>query len=535
MLRSGRWLLGSGAIALATILAPRRVSAEPLRYPADQRDVETLRTEHPRALELLEQGEKLLQAGSSQEAAEVLAHASFEAPQSPIIARRHCQALTALDRHDDAVEACKRAATLHGFGGSAMDDRALVAALMSPNHVPMPYDVAQAGRYAKGARNAMPTQPFGHAATCNIAERIGDLDLLDRCVKELRRMAPDNEETRYYSAVLERARFSWSAALAWATIVTASLATAAHAAIRWSRQRARLTAAAAAFLLAFLTVGSVKAVEKQKQVDPTADRTSDWVIVDSDPESKLPTPKERDEDPVEFGQYLVDMSWKAEQAAKKGDHHAAVKYFRALVKLVPDEAVGYRKTCAEYEVLDDWKMALDYCRSALGQNGVTVGDYQAFVRLQLAKTTALAPSEVEDINAIVEHLRHDKTTLVAASQIQCELGLKVKSTAYLTDCTEFLASKLPDDPKTVSYQWALALERHDIAGAQRFLDRAKALSFPPEGIAKMERAMNEAEEPFWPRLLRNRLVVGLLSGGLGVAIFIFFTLRRRSAAPATPA
>jgi tetratricopeptide (TPR) repeat protein len=531
MLRSGRWLLGSGAIALATILAPRRVGAEPLpRYPADQRDVDTLRTERPHALELLEEGEKLLQAGASQKAAEVFAQATAEAPQSAIVARRLCQALTALERHDDAVDACKRATTLHGFSGSAMDDRALVAALMSPNHVPMPYDVAQAGRYAKAARNAMPAQPFGHAATCNIAERVGDIDLLDRCVKELRRMAPDNEETRYYSAVLERARFSWTAALTWATIVAASLATAVHAMIRWS-QRPRPTAAAVAFVMAFLSIGYAKAADKP--VDPTADRTSDWVIVDSDPESKLPTPKERDEDPVEFGQYLVDMSWKAEQAAKKGNHLAAVKYFRALVKLVPDEAVGYRKTCGEYQVLNDQKMALEYCRGAIGQNGATVGDYQAFVGLQLAKPTKLSTSETDDVNAIVEHLRHDPTTLVVASQIQCELGLKVKSTALLTDCTEFLASRFPNDPKTISYQWALALERHDFTGAQRFVERAKVLGFPPEGIAKMEMAMSA--QPFWSRLLGGRSVLIGLLGGLGVAVFIFVALRRRSPATASPA
>jgi hypothetical protein len=120
--------------------------------------------------------------------------------------------------------------------------------------------------------------------------------------------------------------------------------------------------------------------------------------------------------------------------------------------------------------------------------------------------------------------------------MECDLGLKAKSTVFLTDCTEFLASKLPDDPKTVSYQWALALERHDLAGARHLLERAQTLGFSAEGIAKMEHAMAEAQEPFWPRALRNRFtLVGLVLAGIGVALFFFFAAKRRSAVPATPA
>ena len=42
----------------------------------------------------------------------------------------------------------------------------------------------------------IPTLPHGHAAPCDIARKIGDSRMLATCLDDLRRMAPDHEETR---------------------------------------------------------------------------------------------------------------------------------------------------------------------------------------------------------------------------------------------------------------------------------------------------------------------------------------------------
>ncbi|HKQ71837.1 MAG TPA: hypothetical protein VJT73_20980 [Polyangiaceae bacterium] len=533
-----RRTLTAPSLAALALFGPTTARSEVAeRFAADRNDVARLTAQSPELVQQLEQGEALMRRGQIAQAAEVFAQASRGAPASALLARRECQALTLLDRHAEAVAACRRALAVKG--GSAMDHRAMVAALLSGDHLPMPHDVSEASQSAKSAREAMPTQPFGHASVCEMAERLGDLQLLDHCVSELRYMAPEHPETQHYAAALAKARWTWRPIAVWAGILLASVATLVHAIARRVRRASRALAVAAGCLALLSAAPALAAVENEpSEAPPPApqgqqeeeQRLTDWEIVNSDPESKLPSPKERDEDPVTFGQYLMDMSYKAEKAAKKGDHAAAVKFFRALAKLVPEHSVAFSKACIEYEALDDWQNAVDFCRTALAREGVKVEDYKRFARLLLAKKTSLSSVETDDLAAIVDHLKAEPATVVDAAQIQCELGIKVSNAAHLEQCTQVLTPKFPDDPRTTSYRWALALKRGDYAEAGRLIDRAEQLSMPADAVTKMRQA-TQATEPLWRRTLRSKIAAGglivlVLAGGL-----LLVTRARRPTGP----
>src|SRR5262245_24065672 len=63
--------------------------------------------------------------------------------------------------------------------------------------------------------------------------------------------------------------------------------------------------------------------------------------IDADnPEARIPTAKQRDRNPLEYGYFLQDLIEGAEQARRAGDHAAVVGYYRAVVKAVPDRAKG---------------------------------------------------------------------------------------------------------------------------------------------------------------------------------------------------
>src|SRR5688572_11696594 len=153
--------------AMAFFLAPAlRANPLPARHVEDRADIDITRVRHPRAVELLEHGERDLAAGRVSEAAELFKQARTEAPRSALAARRHCQALVELGRREDALAACTNALA---NGGTTFDGRALVAALMTGDTPPTTEELTMAGRLVQTAKERMPHQPWGYAGDCEIA------------------------------------------------------------------------------------------------------------------------------------------------------------------------------------------------------------------------------------------------------------------------------------------------------------------------------------------------------------------------------
>jgi hypothetical protein len=96
--------------------------------------------------------------------------------------------------------------------------------------------------------------------------------------------------------------------------------------------------------------------------------------------------------------------------------------------------------------------------------------------------------------------------------LRCEVDLRVKDFAALETCTKELAVKAPEDPKTISLQWALALEKSNRADALALIDRARGAGMDDAGIAQMKRATRAMT------LRRIGLLVVLVAAMAGVVI-----------------
>jgi hypothetical protein len=257
--------------------------------------------------------------------------------------------------------------------------------------------------------------------------------------------------------------------------------------------------------------------------------TSIFPIDHANPEASIPSVAARNAKPLEFGYFLQDLVTFAEAAGRAGDHVSEARYYRAFTKAVPDAVAGFSRLCTSLESAHQRDEALVACRKALGLGGATLEDHVRFVRLVLARPGPLGPAERDDVNAVIAHLRESPDTRVAASHLQCELGVHLESIPLLAECTAALAAIAPSDPKTLTFEWALAIRQGDAARARALIGRARAFGLKDESLARMERA-TDALEGAW----RHRLVDGraLLATALIAAIGLgaIYARRRRSAA-----
>ena len=190
----------------------------------------------------------------------------------------------------------------------------------------------------------------------------------------------------------------------------------------------------------------------------------------------------------QFGYLLQDLLAKAEAATKKGDHLAAARYYTAIAKGVPSRSYAFAKLCESLQAAGDRGRAVGACRSALYREGATVADYLRFVNLALAKDGPLTPDERKELEGVAKHLAGESGGAPIAERMRCEIALRVHDVPALESCTAALGKLAPNDSITISFQWALALEKRDRASAERLIERARAAGMAADGLAKMESA-----------------------------------------------
>jgi tetratricopeptide (TPR) repeat protein len=529
------FLISMGALSVSArstiALADTTPQAQPdlfARSTMDTNDLGRIQRAHPQAAELFEKGEALLASGKAAEAANLFRTVSGEARGSALAARRLCEALTQAGQRSDAIAACQQAISNEG---SPMDFRAMVGALMSGRDAPTTDDLGVATMFTKSALKLAPSLPWGYAAECDIARRLGDRAMLNHCTEGLQRLAPNHPETARAAILVASLEPGWKFFAAWAAVGAACLATLVHA-MRGARRTLRKVAVAtgtAVVLFGLLAARSTSALAGTAEPPNAAQEKmpggmSKWSVNDADPESSVPTPEQRDRNPLEFGYHLMDLGDKADRATKRGDHAAAVKFYRALIKAVPDRSVGYSKLCSSYEALGEWQNAVDSCKAALGRAGVQLDDYAHYVRLVLAKKGALTPAEIEDIDAVRQHLQGEGAERMAI-EVACELGVRTSDVKRLEGCVAVLSAKAPNDAKTLSFQWALALQRGQYEEAKQLVERAKQTKMKPEDVRRMELATLDAK-PSVRRFLRDWRVLLGLAFMLGAGLL--FVLRRSS-------
>lgn len=252
-------------------------------------------------------------------------------------------------------------------------------------------------------------------------------------------------------------------------------------------------------------------------------------VNDADPESSIPPPELQNASPMEFGYFLQDLLDRASAADKRQDLPAAIRYYRAIVKAVPDRAVGYARLCRLLEATGEREQALTACRTALGLPGAVVDDHVRFVHLILAAPGDLPAKDVDDVKAVVAHLMEAPETKIAGLHLQCELGTRIADAATLETCTTALAALAPRDPKTLSFQWALALQKGDEAAARAVIVRADEV-MAPDAI-KVMRERTAAVFPHWTRRLIDWRFLVPLAIALGAGWASVAAIRRRRQQP----
>ncbi|HEY3256609.1 MAG TPA: hypothetical protein VGJ91_21770 [Polyangiaceae bacterium] len=489
---------GACALSLLLLVAPRSLAAagEWERNGFDSDDLATLERRNPAFVSAFLRGEAELRAGALSTAAETFKELAKQAPESALTLRRYCQALTELGDRKTAISACEAAINQRQ---SAPVFRALVGALMSTP--PTPEDLVFATRLAIAAQRRQDDQPWGLAAQADIAERIGDEKMLQSSVVELERIAPGHYETLRARRALNGFLLPNWAWLGWFGLGAALLGTAAHAVLTpITRRRARRRLASVAGVL--VLVGATQLVARPASAAdeapaPAAKNAhddgslSEWPVDDKDPTKSLPTPKQRDRDPMQFGYHMMDLADKADRAKARGDFTAVGKYYEAMAIAVPDRAIGYRKSCEGYEKAGNLDKALQMCRGALGTEGLEIGDYLHFSELLLAKPGPLSPAEIEDLTEISTHLKAESGGMAAGLQVQCDLAQRLDDATRLEACATAVAKETPNDPKLPIYQWGVAMKREDYSQARTILAVARKSAVATPGIDVMDRMTQE--------------------------------------------
>ncbi len=434
--------------------------------------------------------------------------------------RSSCLALTAAGQRVEAVMACSRALETVRSGENR---RALVSALVDGPAPPTTTDLAIALQITAAERDRGGALTAS-AAACDIAERMGDMIMLERCADQLVAIAPSDPATLRAKAALAAASPPWRFWTAWSLLASAVGVTAAQAHVRPRRRGAGPAGAAAAVLCATALASPAARADDPPPV-PRHGWLNKWPIDEAHPEQNIPPEKDRDADPLSFGYWLQDVTWKAETYSKRGDHVNAARFYKVLGLAVPDRAIGYLKACDEYEAAGDREQAIEACGQGLLRDGLTVRDYTHFVDLMLGQPGTLGKKQQAALAEVLAHMRDDAAGRGAVDEQECRVGTRTSNIAQLEECTAALQARSPNDAKTISYLWALAVARGDSGAAQELVERARTAGVADADVARMAEA---TERNTWMRRARWALWVAA-AGLLAAAAFVVArtTLARR--------
>ena len=440
------------------------------------------------------------------------ARADFLSPAES--ARRGCeQALAAEEAGQVGLSSRLRCHQAMLAGASARDFRNEVASLMAPRGRPSLDDLVMAALATDAAVHKSGAEPWGLLARCDIARKLRNADLMQTCLEDLRATAPHGALTER-AATFTGDRAPLAVWLVRALLLLSLLGTLAHA--LWSSRGTALG-------LVLLTITSATARRAlAEEIPKPGQPLSSFTIDDADPEASVPPLDQQNARPLEFGYFLQDLAGKAETAERAKDHAAAARYYRALTNAAPLAAVGPRKLCDVLQAAGDLPNAIVACRTALTRQGSNSNDYLHFVQVVLSTPGALPAGEHTELNVVLQHLENEATLGALPWMFRCEVALRFSDHDELATCTGELTRLAPRDPKTASFQWALAMQDHDRGGARDAIARARGAGMNAAGLQRMERATRAMTLRWLGRMAIAALAIALILGGST------FALRRAS-------
>lgn len=186
--------------------------------------------------------------------------------------------------------------------------------------------------------------------------------------------------------------------------------------------------------------------------------------------------------------YPQDMLEGARQAVQRGDRLAAVDFYVGLTQAVPSRAYAFGRLCEQYEALGDRHDALGACRRAVTLEGPTAADFERLVWLIANGPQPLSIAARKELKDIQKHVTADDGAGTAGAYVICQAAMALHDRDALEGCTATLRRSAPQDPRTISSEWALAMERGDHDDARRLIARARTAGVPANGLATMETA-----------------------------------------------
>ena len=164
--------------------------------------------------------------------------------------------------------------------------------------------------------------------------------------------------------------------------------------------------------------------------------------------------------------------------------------------------------------MGDSAKAIDACGGALLRDGLRVGDYTHFVTLMLAKPGDLGEKDQAALAQVLGHMREEPAGREVVDELECQVGARTQNVSQLEECTANLTARAPDEVKTITYLWALAVAEKRFDSARAEIARARAAGVPGEPLAAMERTTTASQ---WSA--RERLALEVLGAlvALGLA------------------
>jgi hypothetical protein len=255
---------------------------------------------------------------------------------------------------------------------------------------------------------------------------------------------------------------------------------------------------------------------------------SPWPINPDDPASSVPSQESMQGKLIEYGYLLMDLSAEADKSFEMGDYERASQFYLALAKAAPSKSTAFVKLCASYVGLNQFEKALSSCRVAVTREGVEALDYARLVALTLQVRKQLSESDVKDLDAVFAHVSAERVDFMPLRYLKCDLGVRLMDRGRLEECTRALAAQAPNDPRTITYQWTLAVVREDSAAAQHWIEQARNNRMPLEGIQQMQAAtLSLGHDAGGKETRRNLLIAAAVIAAIGTGSAGLWAQRRR--------
>lgn len=407
--------------------------------------------------------------------------AQIPAPSPGAAARARCAELTRQGPRAAALAACDEAARA---SGEARDHAAIVPVLLAGPEGPTSLELWRAWLHAESALRIEPQGVLGELAAFEVARRWGDPSLIDTRARRLAPFAPAHEEVRRALGTLRDDR-AWLKVVGWILLLVLLIGTAGHA-VRtiWRRRAANAaTAATAANAAGLLLLVSLLYSGSASAAPPTA---ASFPVNDDRPADSVPDTAAQLAHPMAFATFLQELIAKAEVATAQTDHASAVRYYLALAKATPTRATAFSRLCESLEAAGRPEDAAKACRAATGLEGSVAADYLRLGRILLAGQDPLPAERVSELEGLITHLRGQSGVSVFGEHLACELATRQRDLAGLERCVGALEARAPGDPKTVTFSFALAIERRDRRAADEALARAEKAGVAADGLARMK-------------------------------------------------